>query len=93
MERDLYKLRSKVQDINYANALYASMCNMKWLDHVTNEEWSCTWRYSGDIVAQLRNNNEDYMDFYCNGNEGTVREDVLKDLHELGWSPKPWGND
>jgi hypothetical protein len=29
--------------------------------------WSASWRGAGGIVADLRNQGEDYMDYYCSG--------------------------
>ena len=92
--RDIYpyltELMDKVQDIDYANALYASLCNMKWQHISSGDIYSCTWRYAGGIIAELRDKGESYIDFYCNGGEGTVREDIKQDLKKLGWKPKPW---
>lgn len=47
----------------------------------------CTWRYAGGLVANLRNKNEDYLDFYCSGGEGTVAPEIRKALESLGWEP------
>lgn len=49
--------------------------------------YSCSWRYAGGLVAEIRDQGEDYMDFYCSGNEGEVDECVAEDLASLGWIP------
>lgn len=49
----------------YSQNLYAAMCNN--LFYKNDEEWSCSWRYAGGIVADIRNVGESYIDFYCSG--------------------------
>lgn len=45
------------------------------------------WRCGAD----LRDLNEDYIDFYCSGGEGTVSDEVARELAALGWTWKPYG--
>ena len=59
---------------DYAQNLYAAMCNMRWqkldvLPILKEEHWSCSWRAAGGIIAELRGNG-DYMDWYCSGMGG-----------------------
>jgi hypothetical protein len=90
----------------YAQNLYAAMCNTEWQKRevmliLKNETWSCTWRYAGGIVADMRGEG-DYIDWYCSGigdglgngdttgtkgyaPEGTVTETIADDLYQLGW--------
>jgi hypothetical protein len=59
----------------YAQNLYAALCNN--LFYKNDEEWSCSWRYAGGIVAEIRDDGKlidlynhrtgDYMDWYCSG--------------------------
>jgi hypothetical protein len=78
----------------YAQNLYCAWCNMQWCKQTTwNEKagdlgvldisednlWSASWRASGGIVARLRNQNEDYMDYYCSGIKGGMSYDVNDD--------------
>jgi hypothetical protein len=56
---------------NYAQNLYAAMCNMDWRKRelwpeMKEENWSCTWRHAGGIVADMREQG-DYIDWYCSG--------------------------
>jgi hypothetical protein len=44
----------------------------------------------GGIVADLRDLNEDYIDFYCSGDEGIVADDIAVELGALGWSEGPY---
>jgi hypothetical protein len=82
---------------SYSQNLYAAMCNH--LFYKNEEEWSCSWRCAGGIVADIRNVGEDYLDFYCSGigshNDGYVGESVItdeirSDLLELGWAIKEY---
>ena len=54
-----------------------------------SREYSCSWRHAGGFIAQLRNDyyntNEDYMDYYCSGNEGHLAQIVKDALEEIGW--------
>lgn len=93
MRPDFENLKEEVKNIEYANALYAALCNVKWVNRKTKKEYSCTWRFAGGIVAELRNKGESYLDFYCGGNEGKIREDIYKDMRKLGWKPKAWPGD
>ena len=55
----------------YAQNLYAALCNNSfqkkdpWLI-LKEQRWSCTWRYAGGIIADMREQG-DYMDWYCSG--------------------------
>jgi hypothetical protein len=75
MEYDLRsskELCDKVKESdNYAQNLYAAMCNMTWQSRefwqeLKGEVWSCSWRSAGGIVADMREQG-DYIDWYCSG--------------------------
>ncbi len=58
----------------YAQNLYASMCNRDFVKNdvwpiLTEERWSCSWRYAGGIIADMRQEG-DYIDWYCSGIKG-----------------------
>jgi hypothetical protein len=98
----------------YAQNLYAALCNMQYLKldviPVLNEEyWSCSWRHSGGIVADMRQEG-DYINWYCSGigdglgngdpdgvkgyiAEGVVTDEIKEDLKRLGWVPVQWDED
>jgi hypothetical protein len=80
----------------YAQNLYAALCNNRFF--YGDEEWTCSWRYAGGIVSDLRDKGEDYMTFYCSGigshngyvSESVVTEEISLDLMKLGWTIKPY---
>lgn len=64
---------------SYAQNLYAAMCNMTWQNRefwqeLKGETWSCSWRYAGGIIADMREEG-DYIDWYCSG----IRNDGYQD--------------
>ena len=75
--------RNKVRESeSYAQNLYAAMCNNEFVKNdvwpiLEDKRWSCTWRYAGGIIADLRGEG-DYIDWYCSG-IGSVTYDTVKD--------------
>jgi hypothetical protein len=67
-----------MSDITFANKVYANLCNLVWYDYINDEVISQSWRGAGGFVAGIRNLGEDYMDFYCSGNEGKVDSEIEK---------------
>jgi len=62
----------------YAQHLYAAICNRDFTKNdvwpiLTEKKWSCSWRYAGGIVADMRETG-DYIDWYCTG---------IRDLAEI----------
>jgi hypothetical protein len=58
----------------YAQNLYAAMCNNSFLKLdvvpiLKNDQWSCSWRYAGGIIADMIEQG-DYIDWYCSGIRG-----------------------
>jgi hypothetical protein len=101
LEHDLIKsdyITDKcVKSESYSQNLYSAMCNN--LFYKNDEEWSCSWRYAGGILADLRNVGESYIDWYCSGignhNDGYVGEsfvtdEIRSDLLQLGWVIKQY---
>lgn len=121
MDRDLEEdlkndavIMEKIKDRRYAQNVYAALCNMRWQPEeiwpvLQDDWWTCSWRYAGEVVANLRNTNEDYMDWYCSGisggltydetqaagfvSEGEVTDEIREDFARLGWHPSPWPKD
>lgn len=62
----------------YAQNIYAALCNMQWRKRemwpeLKEQNWSCSWRYAGGIVADMRQEG-DYIDWYCSGSGGLNQE-------------------
>lgn len=94
----------------YSQNLYAAMCNrdfqkLEVLPLLKEETWSCSWRYAGGIIADMRQQG-DYIDWYCSGigdglgngdadgtrgyvSEGRVTDEIREDLQKLGWIVLP----
>jgi hypothetical protein len=72
--------------------IYGALSNMRWRReaHKPDEAWSCSWRSAGHIAAELCGLGENYLDYYCSGNEGVVTDRVREMLAERGWQPLPW---
>ena len=95
-------------DVSVAKEFYSALCNMYWkkITDTTEDQqlinklrgidptiWSCSWRGSGGIIADIRNvnynKNENYMDFYCSGMEGCVSGRVEDCFERMGWKQHP----
>ena len=96
LERDLLDcqfIKDKIRSENgYAERFYNALCNVNWIhDSVVHgdgdkaDTWSISWRGAGGLVATLRACGEDYLDYYCSGNEGHIADDVYDDLMKIGW--------
>jgi hypothetical protein len=93
--KDSFIYRKVRASKNYAQSLYAAMCNNVFVKE--GVEWSCSWRSSGAVVSSMRTN-EDYIDYYCSGmgvfeerpatKEGEVTDEIREDLARIGWSVK-----
>jgi hypothetical protein len=108
-----YDLRStewilvKVRESDtYAQNLYAAICNNDFCKRemwpiLKEEYWSASWRKTGGIIADMREQG-DYIDWYCSGigdglgngditgvkgyvSESVVTEEIRDDLYKLGW--------
>ncbi len=75
LERDMKHANWFVDKVraseSYAQNVYAALCNnafqkLEVMPVLKDEVWSCTWRYSGGLVADIRCTG-DYMDWYCSG--------------------------
>jgi hypothetical protein len=100
LEQDLFSnstIKDKCKHSKvYSQNLYAAMCNNRFF--YGENEWTCSWRMSGGIVADLRDCGEDYLDYYCSGminldgsvSESVVTDEIRLDLAKMGWVVKPY---
>ena len=84
---------------NYAQNLYAAMCNMEFQKIepwpiLKNERWSCSWRHAGGIIADMQEKG-DYINWYCSGigsqDSGYGLDNKVPDLEEDGRTYVPEG--
>lgn len=71
---------------SYAQNLYAAMCNndfqrAEMWPILTDKTWSCSWRYAGGIIADMRQDG-DYIDWYCSGIGGRNAEYDSEETNE-----------
>jgi hypothetical protein len=100
LELDLLRNENVIKkckhSVIYSQNLYAALCNNRFF--YGNQQWTCSWRMSGGIVADMRDCGEDYMDWYCSGmadkegyvSESVVTDEIRLDLLKLGWVVKPY---
>jgi hypothetical protein len=69
---------NKIRDYDFAQKIYANLCNLVWYDYVNDEVIEFSWRSAGGFVSGIRQLGEDYMDFYCSGNEGEIDDEIEK---------------
>lgn len=70
----------------YAQNLYAAMCNNEFqkldvMPILRNDKWSCSWRYAGGIIADMRESG-DYIDWYCSGIKGEMYDTTEVEITE-----------
>ncbi len=94
MEWDLvttdWILQKARTDEAYAQNLYAAMCNngfikLDVIPILKQEEWGCSWRYAGGIVADMRQEG-DYIDWYCSG----IRNDYDDEDAGKAWDQRKY---
>ena len=80
----------------YSQNLYAALCNNDFQKNevwpkLKNQTWSCSWRYAGGIIADMRGKG-DYMDWYCSGIRGGAALDdteLTDEQHDtIAWNDK-----
>lgn len=94
-----YKLPVDPEELTLFRLSY----NMPKDFELDEDTWTCTWRGAGGHVAWLRAAvreeqklkfiDEDYMDYYAAGNEGTVTPEVKRLLANINWHPVGYPDD
>ena len=76
--RERLESYDKIKDYDFTQKIYANLCNLVWYDYVNDEVITFSWRSSGGFVSGIRQLGEDYMDFYCSGDEGEIDDEIEK---------------
>jgi hypothetical protein len=96
MEYDLRSSKEMCDKVkasdNYAQNLYAAMCNMTWQSRefwqeLKGETWGCSWRHAGGIVADMKEKG-DYIDWYCSGIGNAELGNGLTGVDGTGYVPE-----
>lgn len=72
--------------------IYCALCNVIWYNIKLKLQYSCSWRYAGGLIARYEENrkqeygdNWNYLNYYCSGNEGIVKDWIEKRLKKENW--------
>jgi hypothetical protein len=78
-----------VYDIEFAKDVYAAITNTWWihynLEGIEDDQLCLSFREAGGFVADIRDQGENCMDFYCSKPEGTVTPIILWAFESCGW--------
>ncbi len=91
LEEQLFRMADRFRsDRQLCVELYGALCNIVWWKKERPEtRWACSWRYAGGLAADLCGQGEDYLDYYCSGNEQMVGVRIREILGTAGWEPAP----
>jgi hypothetical protein len=80
-----------LKDEIFACAAYQSFCNEVYIND-DRQRFSCSWRYAGGLIAELRNEGEDYIDYYMDFVKGELfdqtdpyKNTIQQIYNRLGW--------
>lgn len=72
-----------------AAAGWSSLANVQWRHQSepdADDFWGGpTFRDAAGEIADIRGDGSHYMDWYCSGPDGTVREDIAQIMASAGW--------
>ena len=71
-------------DDDFCENVWSALANKIW-ENNDGAEFSCTFRYAGGLIADIRGRGN-YMDWYCSGPYAIVTDEIEKGLGGLGWS-------
>ena len=75
-----------LSDHSLAVELWSSLANVDW-EHDGGDTASYSFRAAGDLIAAVKADGSDYMEWYCCGPDATVSERVADALASQGWRP------
>lgn len=72
-----------------AIAGWGALANVQWR-HQTEPDIEASWggptfRSAAEEIADIRADGSGYMDWYCSGPDGTVRDDIAQIMASAGW--------
>lgn len=85
-ENDLATLfgdKIKTND-DFCESVWSALANVIWRNK-DGSEFSCTFRYAGGLIANIRGQG-DYLDWYCCGPYENVSDEISSGLSGLGWT-------
>lgn len=83
----LYEYRIKSDD-DFAKQVYQAITNVDWEHKESQWTFSRTFRAAGDLIADIRDKGEIYLDWYCCADEGVVSEEIATGMKSKGWTFK-----
>lgn len=78
-------VREMCQDDDFAVCLYEALADHHWTNEASGKTFKTGWANAARWVAELRDLNESYLDFFDSGIPGFVSQDVMDVLNSLGW--------
>lgn len=69
----------------HASELWGALSNVTW-KHVEGRPILYSFRAAGDLVAILRRDGSDYIDWYCSSIAGVVPQWIAERMAAEGWS-------
>jgi len=70
--------QSRINNMEYDNN---GFIRLEVIPVLKGEEWSCSWRYAGGIVADMRQQG-DYIDWYCSGIRNDYQDEEAGNLYD-----------
>ena len=93
LEKMSDKFKCLIEDREIAIELASSLCNILWSSSRFKDDShavSFTFRVSCAIIARLRDQSEDYLDYYFEVKEGVVSDRIKSLMLEIGYYPLTW---
>jgi len=80
-------VRDNIDSIDRKKDIYRALCNVRWVNSITDEEYTCSWRYAAMLVAESEGDMDvmAYCNYYCSSGEGNVAVWIEDELSEYNW--------